>query len=134
MYQSSPMVYHQHSLNYQPKLSSVTSSSTRILPLLQSSSSLNRSELSDSDLIKFVHPSTIETNFCLNQLSADEKIILQKAEEEERQYHREIQMTTLINSRYNLLKMILLLSYPILNNKKNDFDFNVYYNNFSCIK
>ena len=104
MYQSSASLYDLHSSIYQPKYSSITSSSTETIPSLQPSSLLSQGEFHASDLARFQNPSSVHNYFYGDQLSPDENLVLQKAKEEENQYQQEIPMTTLINSRYNILK------------------------------
>ena len=100
MYQPSPALYHHHSSNYHPTFSSTTSSPQDTLLSVSPTYLPNSIENSRGDLGKFSYLNNTEADSNIDQLSLDEKILLQKAEQEEKQYHREIQMTTLINSRY----------------------------------
>ena len=100
MYKSSPMVYEYQDSKYEKVFASTISSSPKsTLPSIQTTSLLSSSEISGLDFVKFVHPGTVKADFHTDQLSYDEKVLLLKAEKEEQEYHREIQMTTLINSR-----------------------------------
>ena len=106
------MLHEYQDLRYEKDLSSPISYSatSAALPPLQTSALLNSSEISGLDFVKFVHPGSINPELNATQLSHDEKIVLLKAEQEEQEYHREIQMTTLINSRYPQLNILYALT------------------------
>ena len=94
------MLYEYQDSKYEKNFASTISFSQKsTLPSLHTPSLLSSSEISGLDFVKFVHPGTVKSDFHKDQLSYEEKILLLKAEKEEREYHRDIQMTTLINSR-----------------------------------
>ena len=94
------MLYQYQESKHENNCASTISSSPKSnLPSIQATSLLNSSELSGLDFVKFVHPGTAKSDFHADQLSYSERVLLLKAEKEEKEYHREIQMTTLINSR-----------------------------------
>ena len=78
-------------------------SSASITSTLKSATSFfDFSDLSGLDFVKFVHPGNIvKPQITLDKLSHDEKFLLLKAEKEENEYYSELQMTTLMNSRYD---------------------------------
>ena len=99
MHQPSPALYHKHYNSYcQQKWSSAAEG---ILPTLLSSN-LAQPETETLDLShhRGAYYNTAEPDPNGYNLSVDEKLLLQKAEQKEKDYHREIQMTTLINSRF----------------------------------
>lgn len=100
MYKQPSIHYECQDLRYEKD--STSPSSTSIIPFPpQSTSSLNSSDLSGLDFVKFVHPGNfLKTDINSNKLSDDEKVLLLKAEKEEKDRYKEIQMTTLMNSRY----------------------------------
>ena len=97
------MLYEYQGTRYEKDLSSVISPSSLsdITYLTTTTSSLSSSDISGLDFVKFVHPGNIvKPQSSLYKLSHDEKLLLLKAEKEEKDYYQEIQMTTLMNSRY----------------------------------
>ena len=102
------MLYEYQGIKYEKDLCSVSSPFVSPSELQTKYSLLNSSEtLSGLDFVKSVHPGTIRGDLNLNQLSPDESELILKAEREEQEYHREGQMTTLINSRYDRVQIIL---------------------------
>ena len=99
MYQPSPALYNQHNSNYHPKYSAATPPLADTLPSLSPTYVSNTILNSRGELRNLVCNNNSEADPNIDQLSPDEKVLLQQAEQEEKQYHREIKMTTLINSR-----------------------------------
>ena len=96
------MPYEVQNLSYEKDLCIATSPSPTSITASPSHSTslLNSSDLSGLDFAKFVHPGNfLKSDINSNKLSDEEKVLLLKAEKEENDNYREIQMTTLMNSR-----------------------------------
>ena len=103
MSNTSSMLYECQDTRYKKDISMfVSPSSASILSTSKSTKFLfNYSDLSGLDFVKFVHPGNIvKPQINLDKLSHDEKFLLLKAEKEENECYSELQMTTLMNSRY----------------------------------
>ena len=104
MSNTSSMLYECQDTRYEKDFTKfVSPSSASISSTLKSTTSFfNFSDLSGLDFVKFVHPGNIvKPQVNLDKLSHDEKFLLLKAEKEENEYYSELQMTTLMNSRYD---------------------------------
>ena len=100
MYKQPSLLYECQDLRYEKDSTSPSSTSIISSPS-QSTSLRNSSDLSGLDFVKFVHPGNfLKPDINSYKLSDDEKVLLLKAEKEEKDRYKEIQMTTLMNSRY----------------------------------
>ena len=100
MYKQPSILYECQDLRYEKDSTSPSSTSIISFPS-QSTSLLNSSDLSGLDFVKFVHPGNfLKPDINSNRLSEDENVLLLKAEKKENDHYKELQMTTLMNSRY----------------------------------